>query len=156
MPLSLVADVVANGGTLPQLAQLQRKTPILSRRNGLGFSLIWFLFFVLIMTPFWGIVDVEELAGISAVIGVFGAVILMVSSLLFLKKPYVSYDQAATPVVPATLYGQGRHQALPPHHTQPAQSYGAPSIGQWRDTNDLQPTSVVEGTTRLLNEEERN
>jgi hypothetical protein len=48
------------------------------------------------------------------------------------------------------LYGQPQHGALPP---QPANQYRAP--GSWRDTNDLQPTSVTESTTRLLNDDEQ-
>jgi hypothetical protein len=36
----------------------------------------------------------------------------------------------------------------------PASAYSAPRPGKWRETNELQPTSVIEETTRLLNREE--
>ena len=58
------------------------------------------------------------------------------------------------PVQAAPLYGQPQQSALPPQHSVPANSYASPGMGKWRDTNDLQPTSVVEGTTRLLNDDE--
>jgi len=39
---------------------------------------------------------------------------------------------------------------LPPQQTYPAADYTGPSGGRWLDTNDLQPTSVTENTTRHL------
>lgn len=153
LPLGLVSEVLAHGGFLPQLAELnQKKKPILTRRNGLGFSLIWCLFFLLIMAPLWGILNVEELAGASAVIGIFGGLIMMLSSLIFLKKPtvYAWYGNN-----PAGLYGQPQQSALPPQQSVPASAYVTPTAGSWRDTNDLQPSSVTEPTTRLLNQDDK-
>lgn len=43
---------------------------------------------------------------------------------------------------------------LPPQQTYPANSYAAPATGNWRDTNELEPHSITEGTTRLLENEE--
>lgn len=153
LPLSVVAEVLSYGGFLPQLAELNKKTTIFTRRNGIAFSLLWCLFFLLIMTPLWGIMNVEELAGASAIIGIFGGLMFLISSLIFLKKPFVSYAQPIQ--APSHLYGQPQQSALPPQQSIPAQQYGAPQAGNWRDTNDLQPTSVTESTTRLLNDEER-
>ena len=152
LPLGLVSEVLSHGGFLPQLAELnKKKQSIFTRRNGLGFSLIWCLFFLLIMAPLWGILNVEELAGASAVIGIFGGLIMMISSLIFLKKPpvYAWYGNN-----PAGLYGQPQRSALPPQQSVPASAYSAPRTGSWRDTSDLQPTSVIEGTTKLLEKDE--
>ena len=55
----IISEVLSNGGTLPQLLELEKQTKIFTRRNGLIFSLFWFIFFVLILTPFWGIMDVD-------------------------------------------------------------------------------------------------
>ena len=156
MPLGLVSEVLSHGGYLPQLAELDKKKSILTRKNGLAFSLIWFLFFLFIVTPFWGIVDVEELAAISAVTAIFGGLILMICSLMFLKKeralPPMQYGY---PAQPQEIHGtQNQGYALPPQQTMPAQAYGAPRPGNWRDTNDLQPTSVTESTTRLLDKDD--
>jgi len=52
------------------------------------------------------------------------------------------------------LAGQQGYSALPPQQSVPASVYSAPQAGGWRDTNDLQPTSVTEGTTKLLDKEE--
>ena len=118
------------------------------------FSLIWFIFWLLIMAPLGGIANVEEFAAFSAIMGIFGGLILMVSSLIFLKKELPSF-------APQQLYGQSQHHmpaagysALPPQQSVPASAYTTPSVGRWRDTNDLEPSSVTESTTRLLKQDE--
>jgi len=155
LPLDLISEFLANGGTLPQLLELNKKT-IFSRRNGVIFSLFWLLFFLLIVTPFWGILDVDKLAGMSAIIGIFGGLLLFLASLLFLRQPQKNYpfQQSAgdAAAVPANLTGNRYRGALPPQQTRPAQDYVSP-MGSWRapDTGDLlQPGSVTEGTTKLL------
>ncbi len=156
LPLIVVAEVLMHGGYLPQLAQLNnKKRKILSRQNGLGFSLIWFLFFLFIMAPFWGILNVEELAGVSAIIGIFGGLIMTVSSLIFLQKDAVAMAPGFyAPNQARDLSGQPIYSALPPQQSVPASVYAAPQTGSWRDTNDLVP-SVTEGTTKLLEKDER-
>jgi hypothetical protein len=159
MPLGTVAEVLAHGGYLPQLVELSnKKKSVFSRRNGLAFSLIWCLFFLLIMAPFWGIMNVEELAGISAIIGIFGGLILFISSFMFLKKDTPVYSGAQAFMPPTArhdLHGQPGYSALPPQRSVPASSYGVPQAGSWRDTKDLEPTSVTENTTKLLEKDER-
>ena len=158
LPLGVVSEVLSYGGYLPQLAELnKKKKPIISRKNVLGFSLIWTLFFLLIMTPFWGIVGVEELAGMSAIIGIFGGLIMMISALIFMQKERVIYPMQPGSIPPPGQYGlQGQtgYSALPTQQSVPASVYAAPQAGNWRDTNDLQPTSVTEGTTKLLEKDE--
>ena len=154
LPLIVIAEVLFHGGYLPQLAQLNKKRRrILSRRNGLGFSLIWFLFFLLIMAPFWGIVDVEELAGVSAVVGIFGGLIMMVSSFIFLEKDSAAINQGFYSAQPRDLTPHPGYGALPAQQSVPVSAYAVPQSGNWRDTNDLVP-SVTEGTTKLLEKED--
>lgn len=155
LPLGLISEVVAYGGYLPQLAELnKKKKPILTRRNGLGFSLIWLLFFLLVMTPLWGISGIDELAAVSAIFGIFGGLIFAVSSLIFLKSdssklpPHIKNLYAAQNA--QSLYGQESRATLPPQQSVPIADYASPAAGSWRDTNDLSPTSVTEGTTKLL------
>lgn len=155
MPLSVVAEVVSFGGYLPQLADLnQQKLPWLTRRNGLGVSLIWWILFILLAILGGGVAGNEDFGGAMVAIAFFGAAIIFFSSLIFLKKPFVSYS---IPVqqAPSQMYGQPQQHALPPQQSIPAQQYATPKAGNWRDTNDLQRTSVTESTTRLLNDEER-
>jgi hypothetical protein len=44
-------------------------------------------------------------------------------------------------------------KSLPPEQSIPVSSYVPPTAGNWRDTNDLTPTSVTESTTKLLQKE---
>lgn len=158
-PLGLVSELLAHGGFLPQLADLYKKRTIFTRRNGVIFSLLWCLFFLLIMAPLWGIVDVDELAAASAVIGIFGGLIFLIASLTLLKKPAPVIDLLPagqqTPA-PATLYARPERSALPPQQTTPASEYVSPPAGKWRgDTNELKtPASVTEETTKLLHKEQ--
>jgi len=157
-PLGLVSELLAHGGFLPQLADLYKKHTIFTRRNGVVFSTLWCLFFLLIMTPLWGIVDVEELAAASAVIGIFGGLIFLIASLTLLKKPAPVIDMlpmGQQPTAPATLYARPAQSALPPQQSQPVSNY-APPAGGWRtpDTGQFaEPGSVTEGTTKLFEKE---
>ena len=156
MPLSVVAEVVSYGGYLPQLADLeQKKLGWLNRRNGMGVSLIWWIFFILLAILGGGVAGNEDFGGAMAAIAFFGSAIIFFSSLIFLKKPFVSYALPVQQTAPPQLYGQPQQHALPAQQSIPINAYGAPETGNWRDTNDLQPTSVTESTTRLLNDEER-
>ena len=155
LPLGLVSEVLAYGGFLPQLEELNKKKgKILTRRNGLIFSLFWFILFVFIFTPFWGIVDVDELAAMSAVIGIFGSLLLVLTSVFFFEKtPKYSNIQAldAANAQRQNLHGfTASANALPPQQSIPTSAYVPPQQGNWRDTNDLVQPSVTEGTTKLL------
>lgn len=120
------------------------------------FSFLWFMFFLFIITPFWAIVDVEEMAAISAVLAIFGGLIFLIISLFMLKKPVKSpAASTSSSSQPAQLFGHPAQHALPGQQTEFASDYAAPR-GSWRDTNDLveAPRSVTETTTKLLSKNE--
>lgn len=126
------------------------------------FSVGWFIFFTMFMTSVWGILDVEELAGLCAVTGVFGALLILIASLVFLpsSKQFRQIPmQSEIPLPqPAALYGNPSVSALPPQRQESATDYTAPGAGSWRapDTGDLVPGSVIEGTTKLLKKDRDN
>ena len=159
--LGIVSELLDNGGFLPRLAELnQGKTTIFTRKNGVIFSVLWFIFFVMMMPAFFGIVGADEVAGASAAFGVFSTMMLMIVSLAALKRPRKVYDQSNYQMPPAPpqagLYGNQQMGALPPQQSQPASTYVAPA-GNWRapDTGDLvRPGSVTESTTKLLKKDE--
>ncbi len=159
LPLGLVSEILSYGGFLPQLEELnKKKKKVLTKRNGLIFSLFWFILFVFIFTPFWGIVDVEKLAAMSAVIGIFGALLLVLTSVFFFEKtPKFSHNFSldSAGAERQTLHGfSAQANALPPTHSIPTSAYVPPQQGNWRDTNDLVQPSVTEGTTKLLQKED--
>ncbi len=159
-PLALVSEVLRYDGFLPQLAELNKGKNFFSRRNGLIFALFWFMFFVLIMTPFFGIVGIDELAGMSAVLGTMGGLILVISSFVFLKNQprnaeFYNQEMPNNKVKKLFQANRSNQTALPPQQSQPAQNYVSPA-NSWKapDTGDLvQPHSVTDHTTKLLQKE---
>ena len=157
--LGLVSELLMNGGFLPQLSELSKgKSPIFTRKNGVIFSVVWFIFWVMMMPAFFGIANEDDGAAASAVFGVFTTMIFLIISLAALKKTPKKYELPAGAVQPpSTLYGNPGMQALPPQQSQPASSYMPPE-GAWRtpDTGELskRPGSVTEGTTKLLQKDE--
>lgn len=159
LPLGTVSEVVAHGGYLPQLAELGQKKTFFTKKNGVVFSVMWLLFFLLVMAPLWGIADVEELAGASAVIGIFGGMLWMIGSLVFLPSSKPKFQPYSTELPQSHgahgLYGPAQRGALPPQQSHPVSSYGAP--GGWRapDTGEFaNPGSVTDNTTKLLKHDE--
>ncbi len=163
LSMGLIFEILNHGGTLPQLMELAKKEKFFTRKKGVFFSLIWFIFMVLIVTPFWAIVDVEEMAALAAVTGIFGSLLILLFSIFFLPSAKSVTDGAFahldSPQRAGNLTGaDGRQNALPPKQTQNAEDYISPqSAGNWRapDTDDLvRPGSVTEQTTKLLRKEE--
>lgn len=160
--LELVSDVLANNGTLPQLAELNKNKKWLTRKNGLKFGLLWLVVMWFVVTPFGAIIDVEEIAALGGILGFAGILLSLLISFLFLdNKP--DYNSAAVSSVgfrsdymPQNLSGaQQQQNALPPQQSVPASSYIPPAPGRWQTTNDLTaPGSVTERTTKLLEKDE--
>lgn len=158
-PLGLVSDLLAHGGFLPQLADLHNDKTIFTRRNGVVFSVFWFMFFTMLLTSMFAIADAEELAALSAVIGVFGGLMLLIASLMLLKKTPKAGHYAPVELGSqnaSALHG-ARHTALPPQQSIPVETYVPPNVGNWKapDTGELRPHSVTEGTTKLLQKDEQ-
>ena len=153
-PLGLVSEILAHGGFLPQLADLHKTKTWFTKKNGVMFSLFWFIFFLFIMTPFWGILDVDKMSGISAIIGIFGGLMWLIGSLVFLKSS--KQPQNISTAIPQNTFqtnsqiqGVPQQQALPPQQSIPVSNYVPP--GSWRETNDLvELNSVTDETTRML------
>jgi hypothetical protein len=157
-PLGLISEVLAHGGFLPQLAELNEKKTLFTRKNGVIFSIFWFMVFTMLLTSIFGIANADRLAGICAVIGIFGGLMIMIASLLLLKPAKKNYGFPGLEIPgsnPQTLYGAQQKNALPPQQTIPTSGYVPPAAGNWRDTNDLTPTSITENTTRLLQKDEK-
>lgn len=159
-PLGLTSEVLAHGGFLPQLAELHKKKNFWNKKNGVVASVFWFILFTMLLPAIFGIANApDELIGITAVIGVFGSMMMLIASLVFLpsSRPNMMPRPPVMPGVQPThgLY-PGQQNALPPQQTMPVSTYAPPQAGRWRDTKDLEPASVTESTTKLLTKEEKH
>jgi hypothetical protein len=159
-PLGLVSEVLAHGGFLPQLADLNSKK-WLTRNFGLKIAVVWFLFLCFLLLPLAAITGAPGniIPGL-AIIGFCGALLMMFVSLLFLPKEekYFQSQNELPNEAAAAQYLSGRQAqtALPPQMSQPVSDYAPPSAGSWKapETGELVPRSVTEGTTRLLKKDE--
>jgi hypothetical protein len=161
-PLGLVSEILAHGGFLPQLAELNNKSKKwLTRNFGLKISLIWFLLLDFILVPLAAITDAPgEIVAFLAVTGFCGALLMTVLSVLFLpndKQFAPATNDFPNPAQGPQYLGGNQHQtALPPSTSQPVSDYAPPSAGSWKapETGELVPRSVTEGTTKLLQKDE--
>ena len=156
--LELVPELLANGGILPQLAELNKNKKWLTRKNVLKFAAIWTIFLLFILTPIFGILEADELTALPAVLGIFGGFLLVLISFLFFDKEPKFANQVSfrSDAMPRNLSGTAEQGALPPQQSVPASSYIPPQQpGRWHTTNDLTaPGSVTEQTTKLLEKDE--
>lgn len=157
-PLTLVSEVLAHNGFLPQLAETNKDKKRWTRKNGLVFSLFWFMFFVLIMVPIVAIDNADD-AFVMAVLGTMGGLLFAVATLIYSKnepKSAKNLNQELPNYNIQNLREFSQTNALPPQQNQPAQSYVSPaSVWKAPNTNDLiEPRSVTEGTTKLFKTEQ--
>ena len=160
-PLGLVSEVLAHGGFLPQLADLDNKSKKwLTRNFGLKISLLWFLLVCFILLPLAAITKAPGgvIAGL-AIIGFCGALLITALSFLFLQKDakfQTGQTDFSSEAAPQYIGGNKNQTALPPQTSQPVSDYAPPAAGSWKapETGELVPRSVTEGTTKLLQKDE--
>src|SRR5690606_27054877 len=160
--LGIVSELLAHDGWLPQLDALENssgKRRFFTKKNGVLFAIFWFIFFTMFLTSIAGILDLGDIPGVTAVMGVFGGLMILIASLIALpstKRPYESARTIAD-LRPHGIRGASPERgSLPPVQTIPAGEYAAPR-GDWRapDTGEFrQPGSVTDNTTKLLKNEE--
>lgn len=155
-PLGLVSELLAHNGLFPQLAQLGKGKKFLTRKNGLIFSLLWFMFFTMLMAPIAGMENGND-AATMALFGTIGGLILLIMSFAFLKNEPKNTEKLERDSQAYELKNlrQSEQTALPPMQSQSAQSYVSPA-NSWRAPNTgelVQSQSVTEGTTKLLKKE---
>lgn len=115
--------------------------------------------FILLLTLI--VVPIATLIAIGLRIGPFLPIVVTIllagSGVLRMLYALMFYSSDTTDVGrTSTLNSHPEsHNSLPSQQSMPAWSHGASGVGNWRDTNDLEPLSVTEYTTKLLEKEER-
>ncbi len=157
--LTGAAELLQTGGTIPR-TPTSGSSWMSPRGKGVKQGLFIFLLSFLvvpIVTMLTIAIDAEPFGVvISAVLFFVGGLLRMAYALLF-ESPYTGADATVSNAIPGAqnLFSrQKSHHSLPAQQTFPAQNYASPAGGSWRDTNDLQPSSVTERTTRLLEKDE--
>lgn len=149
-----MAEVVLKGG----LNHVDDKPkPISPRRKGLKHGGAWFLLGVFIV-PILGVLQSmlhfpEEIVGLAAIIFFLGGLLRMIYALIFESGNPADYTLEENVYYAAQkLRGKNPNvKELPAQQSIPVDAYAPPPTqANWRDTNDLQPTSVTEKTTKFL------
>lgn len=134
----------------------QQRSP---RNRGLKQGLFIFLLTFLIV-PIIAIVTIAVNArepfvlAIAAITLFVGGLLRMAYALLF-EEHYETAPSTGDDFLSAAQLHMNRGNALPPALSIPIDAFQSPQAGSWRNTNDLQPSSVIEGTTKLLEKDEK-
>ncbi len=156
LQLGLIAEVVANGGFLPQLAQLGEKKKLATKKTGVVFGLFWFIIFTMFLTSFFGILGAPDaFVGVLAITGVFGALISILGSLILLpsSKPTLNHLPNFSPATPSSISSPQAASLSAGQSVPAASSFPPQTSGGWRDTSEFEHSSVTEATTHLLTKE---
>ena len=154
--LTVVGELLQTGGQNPLVFPDTVPLSQSPRKRGLKQGLFLFLL-TFLLAPLMGMIslalNIEPfLVGIAVVVCFIGGLLRMVYAFMFesaepgnptLEEKVIAGAAGLRSPAPA-------HPALPPQQYVPAVNQFAPSGGNWRDTNDLQPVSVTERTTKLL------
>jgi hypothetical protein len=146
-------ELLQSGGNAP--IAIKTTSP---RTRGLKQGLFIFLLTFLVV-PIVAILTVAANAepfavAICAIALFFGGLLRMVYAMMFEDagpKAASSDDFLAAAKVHLK---RGSPAVLPPQRDVPASELVPPRAGHWRDTNDLQPASVTENTTKLLEKDD--
>lgn len=150
-----LAQVVFNGGMQQQLEPSPPKPPS-PRRKGLKQGGGWFLLgafivpILLILSDAFNLHD--AVPALAAVIFFLGGFLRMLFALLFESGNPAdkTLEENVVQTARKILKKQPPANSLPPSQSIPVDAYAPPRATNWRDTNDLEPSSVTDKTTKLL------
>lgn len=91
-------------------------------------------------------------AGMTAVFFFIGGLLRMAYAVMFeSSEPGApTLEEKALAGISALKSPRPTYGSLPPQRAESVAAFVPPGAGNWRDTNELQHTSVTENTTRLL------
>ncbi|MEO6589097.1 MAG: zinc ribbon domain-containing protein [Pyrinomonadaceae bacterium] len=155
--MSGVSELIVNEGLIPEKYVQYKGGANSPKKRGIKQGALLFLSGALIV-PLLGIIVVGILnfegyiVGIAALLTFLGGILRMLYAILFESNN--PGDETLEDTIIETkqkLFNKKTNvNALPPQQSIPVSNYVPPVAGNWRDTNDLQPTSVTENTTKLL------
>jgi hypothetical protein len=122
------------------------------------------LLLLIVVAPILGMLSVFVLRlppwpmGISIFLLGGGGILRIAYALMFesnVRRSASLDDKAGDPNEGGKKLGESPAAgSLPAQREEPASAYTAPRTGQWLDTNELEPASVTENTTKLLEKDQ--
>ncbi len=145
--LTGTADLLLNGGLIPQIPTAGTAPSERSRGVKQG---IFIMLTAILVVPV--LVFTAIAFNIGPALPAIALVLLIAGGIL--RIAYAMMFQLASPEAPAAanlaLSGQSETARLPHAQSIPATDFQVPGTGRWRTTSDLEPHSVTDGTTKLL------
>lgn len=157
-----VTELIENQGIIPEKYVKLKSASNSPKKRGIKQGAMLFFSGVLIV-PLLAIIVVGILnfegyiVAIAALLTFLGGILRIIFALLFESgNPNdKTLEENVLETSQKFLNKQKNQNALPPTQSVPTSAYVPPNAGSWRDTNDLQPSSVTEHTTKLLENEQK-
>jgi hypothetical protein len=154
-----VVELVNNNGNAANTSFMEKNPGDSPRKKGVKQGLFIFSLSFLIV-PIVAIITVASnsepfVVAITAILLSVGGLLRMIYALLLQTNEHPVVN-SATNSFPKVLNTNTAAPGLPAATSQPVSDFVPPIQGDWRNTNDLVPTSVTEQTTNLLNNELKN
>ena len=154
-----MGEVVRKGGLPQEILDRTHPNAVSPKKRGLkqgGLMMLAGLIIVPLLAIISATLDLHPaLVAVTAIVSFWGGVLRMIYALVFESGTPTLNKVSFSDSVKQTLTGkEPAEKALPPQQTDPIPASYHPPAGNWRDTKDLQPTSVTEETTRTLDEKE--
>jgi hypothetical protein len=159
-----ISEVIANNGLIPtnsnHLAETEKDSP---RKRGIKQGAMIMLVGMLLIVPLIAMLHIATntepiIMAIAAIMSFWGGLLRIIYAYMFESKFLTgkTLEEKIISSVQSLKGNQMNQPALPPQQSIPATDYVSPKAGSWRTTNDLvQPSSVTDSTTKLLENEER-
>ncbi len=157
-----VTELIVNDGLIPEKYVTLNDGKNSPKKRGIKQGAMLFMSGILIVPLlaiiFVGILNFEGfIVAIAALLTFLGGILRMLFALLI--ESGNPNENTLEENVLATgqkfLNKQKNKNVLPPQQSIPASAYVPPTAGNWRDTSDLEPSSVTENTTKLLEQNEK-
>ena len=157
--LTGVSYLMTNEGNLPDSQTEKASKPDSKRKRGLKKGLMIFLLTFLIV-PIAAIITIANhvnepfIVAILAILFGVGGLLRMAYAMLFESNDEIADTTRKFKTPLQKVLDKKAAKNLPDQTSIPVSDYTAPRAGNWRDTNDLAPHSVIENTTRQLRKDE--
>ena len=151
--LTGAAELLTTGGA-PLVPAADELSP---RRRGIRQGLFMFLL-IFVVAPILGMISVFALGIRPWPMGI--AVFLLGGGGLLRIAYALMFESKFAPALPEgrhdrELYTSPSTPVLPAKRDPAASEFASPQSGRWLDTSDLEPTSVTESTTKLLENDDQ-
>jgi hypothetical protein len=159
--LTGIAQVAANDGILPQNFNSDEFTNNSPRKKGIKHG-AFFILLSLLMIPILIAISVTlriapPLTIIFAFLTIGGGILRIIYALMFESNFQAgkTLEEKAIDSAQNLFNSKKNQKVLSAQQSIPVSVYAPPNQGNWRDTNDLDQPSVIENTTKLLEQEEK-